>query len=114
MVNLTPRLLALASEIKEGETMADIGTDHGFLPAFLWEKSICPHVIMADVSPGSLEKAKNNCSQRFSETTQFDFRLGDGSSGIRLGRGGCSSHSRYGRHFNDRNYGKRPGKIPLL
>ncbi|MCI8609343.1 MAG: SAM-dependent methyltransferase [Firmicutes bacterium] len=78
MVNLTPRLMALASEIKEGETMADIGTDHGFLPAFLWEKAICPHVIMADVSAGSLEKAKTNCSQRFSETTQFDFRLGDG------------------------------------
>lgn len=38
--------------------MADIGTDHGQLPVFLCEQGRCPHVIMTDVSEGSLAKAR--------------------------------------------------------
>lgn len=79
MIRLTDRLRVLADEIKEKETMADIGTDHGFLPAYLWEQGICPKVILSDVSPGSLDKAKNNIRELFSEASPaFDFRLGDG------------------------------------
>ena len=40
--------------------MADIGTDHGFLPLYLLEKGISPKVIMTDISPNSLDKARNN------------------------------------------------------
>ena len=60
-MKLTPRLQVIANEIQQGETMADIGTDHGFLPLYLWEKGISPQVIMADISRGSLEKAAENC-----------------------------------------------------
>ena len=35
MAILSDRLDTLAQQINEGETMADIGTDHGFLPIFL-------------------------------------------------------------------------------
>lgn len=57
--------------------MADIGTDHGFLPLYLWEQGISPKVIMADVSPGSLEKARQCC--RFNHPDEeFDLRLGSG------------------------------------
>ena len=62
MIKLTPRLKTIADEIEKGETMADIGTDHGFLPVYLWEAGICPKVIMADISSGSLSKAEQNCS----------------------------------------------------
>ena len=34
-MKLTPRLQVIANEIQQGETMADIGTDHGFLPLYL-------------------------------------------------------------------------------
>lgn len=77
MVKLTPRLQIIANEIKAGETMADIGTDHGFLPIYLWEAGICPHVIMADISRGSLDKAKDNCQMLHPEQ-EFDLRLGSG------------------------------------
>ena len=40
--------------------MADIGTDHGFLPLYLLEKGISPKVIMTDISPYSLDKARKN------------------------------------------------------
>ena len=77
MVKLTPRLQIIANEIKAGETMADIGTDHGFLPIYLWEAGICPHVIMADISRGSLDKARDNCRMLHPEQ-EFDLRLGSG------------------------------------
>ena len=77
MVKLTPRLQTIANEIKAGETMADIGTDHGFLPIYLWEAGISPHVIMADISRGSLDKARDNCEMLHPEK-EFDLRLGSG------------------------------------
>lgn len=74
---LTDRLQMIADEINTGETMADIGTDHGFLPIYLWENRICPKVIMADVSRGSLDKARDNCTMLYPGEA-FDLRLGNG------------------------------------
>ncbi len=77
MIRLSDRLQIIADQIKKGETVADIGTDHGFLPIFLWESGISPRVIMTDISPGSLKKAEENCI-RLHPDTQFDLRLGSG------------------------------------
>ena len=77
MTELKGRLKAIAEKIKKGETMADIGTDHGFLPFYLAENGISPKVILADISPGSLMKAKEN-SKYVSTDAEIDFRLGDG------------------------------------
>ncbi|MGN1334517.1 MAG: tRNA (adenine(22)-N(1))-methyltransferase [Anaerovoracaceae bacterium] len=77
MIKLTPRLKTIAEEIEKGENMADIGTDHGFLPIYLWEAGLCPKVIMADISRGSLSKADQNCRTLHPET-EFDLRLGSG------------------------------------
>lgn len=77
MINLTDRLQVLADQIEEQETMADIGTDHGFLPIALWERHICPHVILTDVSSGSLEKARQT-GQASHPNKIFDLRLGSG------------------------------------
>ena len=38
MIKLSDRLNMIAEEIERGETMADIGTDHGFLPVYLIQK----------------------------------------------------------------------------
>lgn len=77
MINISDRLKAIALEIFTGETMADIGTDHGFLPVYLWERRICPHVVMADISKGSLAKARETCSL-YHPGENFDIRLGSG------------------------------------
>lgn len=76
-MKLSDRLQLIADEIIAGETMADIGTDHGFLPLYLMESGICPHVIMADISKGSLAKADENCRLAGPGKT-YDLRLGDG------------------------------------
>lgn len=76
-MKLSDRLQLIANKINQGETMADIGTDHGFLPIYLTETGKCPHVIMSDISPGSLKKAADNCKS-YNSAFQFDLRLGNG------------------------------------
>lgn len=93
-MKLSDRLQKIADEINQGETMADIGTDHGFLPVYLVESGKCPVVVMADISAASLEKAKDTARQHgyFGSGEQLDgsvasvgaagmvFRTGDGLS----------------------------------
>ncbi|HKM28887.1 MAG TPA: class I SAM-dependent methyltransferase [Anaerovoracaceae bacterium] len=83
-MNLTERLQCIANEIKEGETMADIGTDHGFLPIYLLENNICPKAIMTDISHGSLAKAEENC-KTFLRGSNHDLRLGNGIEVLKKG-----------------------------
>lgn len=75
------RLRTIALEIPAGETAADIGTDHGFLPIALVKSGRCPSVILTDVSGPSLEKARSDVRDAFGGTepsASFDFREGNG------------------------------------
>ncbi|MDO4745653.1 MAG: class I SAM-dependent methyltransferase [Bacillota bacterium] len=88
MNKLSDRLQVIAGRINKGETMADIGTDHGFLPIYLVENRISPKAIMADISKPSLEKGKSNAMmllKDFNDVNLMDFRVGDGLKAI--GRG---------------------------
>ncbi len=79
MINLSDRLQKIADNISKGETMADIGTDHGFLPIYLIQKELSPHVIMADISGPSLDKARRNAALYLGpETEAAEFRVGNG------------------------------------
>lgn len=81
---LTERLAAIANEIEKGESVADIGTDHGYLPMYLTKEEISPKVIMTDISKGSLNKARRNCRELMPEV-KFDFRNGNGLRVIKKG-----------------------------
>ncbi|WP_051280122.1 tRNA (adenine(22)-N(1))-methyltransferase [Anaerovorax odorimutans] len=83
MIKLTDRLQKIADFIDKGETMADIGTDHGFLPIYLWQNNICPHVILSDINKGPLEKADNNINI-YCPDNSFDVRLGSGLEKLEL------------------------------
>lgn len=76
-MKLSDRLLMIASNVSPGESVADIGTDHGFLPLYLWEHKISPKVVFCDISEGSLQKAKDTCSEFYPDDS-FDFRHGNG------------------------------------
>lgn len=84
MMILSDRLELIASKIEKGETMADIGTDHGFLPLYLFDKGVSPRVIMTDISRASLEKAIRNAQSFYGEQgyasvpEEICFRTGDG------------------------------------
>ena len=65
MIKLNDRLQIIAERLKDEKTMADIGTDHGFLPVFLLQSGQCDRVILADISVPSLAKAEENCIRYF-------------------------------------------------
>lgn len=80
-MKLSDRLQYIADQIENGETMADIGTDHGFLPIYLLDAGICPRAILADISAGSLKKAEENCIAYEKENgirLNRELRLGNG------------------------------------
>jgi tRNA (adenine22-N1)-methyltransferase len=77
MVKLSDRLQKIADFIEPGESVADIGTDHGFLPAALWASGKSPYVILSDINTGPIEKARANLDKYFPEK-EFDIRIGNG------------------------------------
>lgn len=84
MIKLSSRLAAIASCIDRGETVADIGTDHGFLPIFLYQSGTSPRVVLCDINEGPLQKAKEHIEQ-LAPSGAFELRLGDGLSPLKPG-----------------------------
>ena len=54
---LDARLNTAALMVRKGCIIADIGTDHGYLPVWLTRKGICPKAIAADINEMPLNKA---------------------------------------------------------
>ncbi|MDD5922648.1 MAG: class I SAM-dependent methyltransferase [Eubacteriales bacterium] len=81
------RLQKIENEIRRGETMADVGTDHGFLPIKLYSTGISPFVLLTDISPGSIRKAEQDWDRYLSaeDRKHVSFRVGSGLSPISSG-----------------------------
>ncbi|MBR6772509.1 MAG: SAM-dependent methyltransferase [Clostridia bacterium] len=58
-------------------TLADIGTDHGFLPLYLLKTQKIARAVCADINPSPLESARRNFLGSGLESCA-DFRLGNG------------------------------------
>jgi len=71
----------MAKEIGPNDSVVDIGSDHGYLPLLLLEERGCSKVIVTDISPWSLKKAKKNIEKEISPEGNdkvISYRLGDG------------------------------------
>ncbi|MBQ0018837.1 MAG: SAM-dependent methyltransferase [Clostridiales bacterium] len=84
-MRLSKRIYAICDAVKSGETIADVGTDHGYVPMLLIRNNVSPYAIMADISDGSLSKARQTFEQCCIETEPNQFRLGDGLECINNG-----------------------------
>jgi tRNA (adenine22-N1)-methyltransferase len=84
-MRLSKRIYAIADQIESGESVADIGTDHGYVPMLLIKNGISPRAIMSDISDGSLSKAKETFSLCCLDVPAEDFRVGDGLDTIEAG-----------------------------
>lgn len=65
-MKLSKRLQLLAdviSKYKQGNRLADIGSDHAYLPCYLVENEIVCHAYACDVAMGPLESAKDTILQ---------------------------------------------------
>lgn len=80
-ITLTPRLAAAASFIRKGARIADIGTDHGLLPAYLALNGAASYIIASDVREGPLSAARRTAAE-YGVSDMIEFRLTDGLSGM--------------------------------
>ena len=80
-IELTPRLQAVAGLVPRGARLADVGTDHAYLPASLLQQGVIDTAVAADLRPGPLDRARAT-AERYGLTEQISFRLCDGLSGI--------------------------------
>ena len=88
-MELSIRLEAIAACVKPGITIADIGTDHGYLPIELIRRGICPKVMACDVRKGPLERAQEHIVQA-GLSPQIDTLLSNGFEKIQPGQAeGC-------------------------
>lgn len=71
------RLEAVFDIVPNAESIADIGTDHGYLAVELIVRGKAKHVIAGDVHKGPLESAKSYVASR-GLSNVIDCRLGDG------------------------------------
>ena len=88
MIRLSKRMQAVASMVTAGSRLADVGTDHGYVPIWLVQKGNIPSAIAMDINPGPLERASENIREAGLEE-KIRTLLGDGLT--KLSPGDCDS-----------------------
>ena len=77
IIKLSKRLQTLASFVPIGENVADIGTDHGYIPVWLAQNKIANKIVAADINKGPLEHAKAT-AQEYDVSEKITFQLCSG------------------------------------
>ena len=78
---LSNRLRAIAGFIEEGTSVADIGTDHGYLPVHLALSGFAERIIASDISVGSLSAARRS-AEKYGVTEKIKFINAPGLDGV--------------------------------
>ncbi len=80
MLELSKRLSFIAGLVNEGSSVCDVGTDHGYLPAFLYLSHRCKSVIATDINEKPLLSARENLEKLGVDGVRLV--LCDGLSGV--------------------------------
>ncbi|MGN1082570.1 MAG: tRNA (adenine(22)-N(1))-methyltransferase [Candidatus Avispirillum sp.] len=84
--NRIPKLdgrLALAASFVSGDTAADIGTDHAYIPVYLLKSGRCRRAIASDINAGPIDNARKSAAE-YGVSENIDFYLSDGLDGVPL------------------------------
>ncbi len=84
MMRLSDRLELVVSFVKPGSRVADVGTDHGYVPIALIERQIAESAIAMDVRQGPLDRAEEHILQHGLEN-RIGVRLSDGVEKLEAG-----------------------------
>lgn len=76
-VRLSKRLTALAEMVTGGNRLADIGTDHGYIPIYLCMEGKIPSAIAMDINEGPLQRAGEHILE-YGLSDRIETRLSDG------------------------------------
>ena len=63
-IKLTPRLQSVADMVKPCRLVADIGTDHAYIPMYLVENGVAEKAIASDIVDGPVKIAKENIAEQ--------------------------------------------------
>lgn len=87
-LTLTPRLAAIAGLVPQGARLADVGTDHGYLPVRLLLDGKIERAIASDLRAGPLSRARET-ARRFGVESRVSFRLCPGLEGVGAEEADC-------------------------
>lgn len=88
-MKLSDRLQAVASFVTPGLRVADIGTDHGYIPIYLTEQGIIPYAIAMDINKGPILRAQENIKENGLEKL-IETRLSNGFDKLEPGEADCA------------------------
>ena len=81
-MELSKRLKFIAKHIDKCKSIADIGTDHGYIPIYAVKNNLCERSIASDINKDPVKKSKLNISlEGLSE--KIETRLGGGLEPIK-------------------------------
>ena len=80
-MELSKRLNAVASLVTEGYRLADIGTDHAYIPIFLAATGKIPEAVAMDVNRGPLLRAEENI-RTYGLENKIATRISDGFAAL--------------------------------
>ena len=83
-MELSKRLQAVADLMEDGLIVADVGTDHGYIPIFLLESGKSPKAFAMDINEGPLLRAKEHIAAH-GLTDKIEVRLSDGVKALSAG-----------------------------
>lgn len=75
------RLLSASEFVRQDAYLADIGTDHAYLPLFLLNEGRIKRAVCSDVNAGPLENAERNAAE-LGFADKISFILTDGAKGL--------------------------------
>jgi len=87
-MELSKRLQAVADLVSEGQIVADVGTDHGYIPIYLLESGKCERAIAMDINKGPLLRAKEHIAEHGLDA-KIEVKLSDGVEALSVGACDC-------------------------
>lgn len=80
-ITLSPRLRRIADFVLLGAVVADVGTDHAYIPIWLLQSGVSARAVATDIKPGPLRNALRD-AERCGVSERLTLTLCDGLTGV--------------------------------
>ena len=80
-LSLQPRLQTIADLVPQDSRLADVGTDHAYLPIYLLQQGRIPYAVATDIHPEPLERGRHT-AMVWGMEERIAFRLCDGLAAV--------------------------------
>lgn len=83
-MEVSKRIEFIIKNLEKVDTLADIGTDHGYVPLIALDREICNKALACDINKDPLDKARLNAVLE-GIGDELEFRLGGGFTPLNVG-----------------------------